>query len=129
MCNLCDREIAKIWNNLSPNQTFRTPDTQKGVDFSIERVDNGQLRISPQNIPVSKAAFAATLHYLKTNGHNEHNPCEIRSSNDPASAGPLCLTARQANSNIRCINYILPILAQHQIVRINPTRLNTTWIL
>ena len=129
MCNLCDHEIGEIWNNLLPNQIFRTPDTQKGVDFYLERIENDQLTINPQNTSISKAAFAVTLHYLRANRHDEHNPCEIRSSNDPASAGPLCLTARGANNNIRCINYILPILAQHHIVGINPRRPNTTWLL
>jgi hypothetical protein len=111
MCETNDRQISQAWDNLLPNQTFTTPDAQKGVDFSLDRVENYQMTISPQNITISKAAFIAAVRYLRANGHDQHNPCQIRSSNDPASAGPLCLAVRQANNAIRWINYILPILA------------------
>lgn len=129
MCDICDSQIAKIWNSLLRGQSFRTPDAQNGVDFFLDYIDREKLKITPQNIRISKAAFAATLHYLKANGHDEYNQCKIRSSNNPASAGPLCIEARHTNNDTRCINYILPILAQHSIVAINPRRPNTTWLI
>ena len=129
MPNVCERKIDEVWSNLRPAQTFSTPDSLKGVNFSINHINNDHLTIIPQNIKISKDAFTSTLHYLNDNTHNENKSCEIRSSNDPENAGPLCRIARQANNNVRCINYILPILAEYEIVGIDFKRPNKTWLL
>ena len=129
MCNDCERKIDEVWRELRSGQTFRTPDFLRGVNFFLNHINNDYWIINPQNIQISKEAFINTFHYLKSNDHYENNPCEIRSSNNPENAGPLCRTARRVNNNVRCINYILPILAEYEIVGINSNRPNKTWLL
>jgi hypothetical protein len=126
------QEIESIWPKLTSGQDFRTPDLLRGAIFSISYINNDLLKIRTRNgsiVAVSKGAFVHTLHYLNSNGHNENNPCEIRSSQNPEDAGPLCRISRQANNNVRCINYILPILAEYNLVGINGNRPNTTWLI
>lgn len=130
MCDLCRIRIDKIWKKLATDQRFNTPSER--ANFYINNIAHNRVIIITENntrINIQKEAFAATLNYLISNGHNIENPCEIRSNNDPQLAGPLCTAARQENNNIRCINYILPILAQYQMVGIDGTRPNKTWFL
>lgn len=129
MCQVCENIINEVWKKISVGQRFRTPDLYKGADFTIKSKDKSSINIFPQNISISKAAFLKTIHYLRIENHDIDNPCEIRSSNDRKISGPLCVTARDENNNVRCINYILPILQKNVIVGINPIRPNTTWLL
>jgi hypothetical protein len=129
MCQQCEKTIDDMWRKLQVGQTFKTPDLYRGIDFQISKKDTDQLEISPQNISINKSAFLATVHYLRINDHDMDSPCEIRSSNNRSTAGPLCIAARDQNSNIRCINYILPILQKNVVVGINPVRPNSTWLL
>lgn len=129
MCDRCDRIINKMWPKLETGKRYRTPDLYKGKDFYIEEKTSRGLKIVPQNISVTKEAFLSALHYLIQNEHNFRNQCEIRSSNSRKTAGPLCLISRDENSNVRCINYILPILQGFQIVGIDPVRPNRTWLI
>lgn len=129
MCGHCDRTINEIWPKLETGKRYRTPDLYKGKDFYIQEKTTQALKIVPQNISVSKEAFLSALHYLIQNEHNFGNQCEIRSSNSRKTAGPLCLAARDKNSNVRCINYILPILQGFQIVGIDPIPPNKTWLI
>ena len=129
MCDHCDRIISEIWPKLETGKRYRTPDLNKGKDFYIEEKTTQGLKIVPQNISVTKQAFLSALHYLIQNEHIFRNQCEIRSSNSRRTAGPLCLTARDKNSNVRCINYILPILQGFQIVGIDPVAPNKTWLI
>ncbi len=128
MCNSCEIQIDGVWSHLHINQSFVTPDETKGVPFTITSIAAKAIKISPQNVVVTRGAFAAALHYLRANRHDHTNHLKIGSNKDPALAGPLCKVARAQNSNVMCINYILPILAKHNIVDINPNRPNTVWI-
>ena len=129
MCTLCEETVTTIWQNLANRQTFRTPDSTKGKGFRITDLGNNSIYITPQKIEISRESFEKTIHYLKTNKHYANNPCEIRSNNDSSIAGPLCRSSREFNHNVRCINYILPILKAHGIVEINGNSPNKAWLL
>ena len=89
------------------------------------------IKITPQNINISRAAFLAALHYLHEyqRNHGVNTPCPISSNNDQEKAGALCVAARNQNGNTRCINYILPILGVNDLVSIDGSRRpNTTWL-
>lgn len=129
MCESCEKVVNKIWPKLKTGKRYRTPDLYNGKDFLIEDKSNQRIKIIPQSISITREAFLSALHYLYQNEHYFRNQCEIRSSNSRKSAGPLCLASRDENSNVRCINYILPILQNFQIVGIDPVRPNKTWLI
>ena len=129
MCNQCEKILNRIWPLLDADKRYRTPDRCKGKDFYIKEMTRQGLEIVPQNVSITREAFLSTLHFLIQNEHYFSNQCEIRSSNSRKTAGPLCLTSRDNNSNVRCINYILPILQGFQIIGIDSGRPNKTWII
>lgn len=129
MCRSCDVTIDGVWTHLAAGKEYSTPDGIAPARFSVSRLDASAIRIKPQGIAIRREAFSAALHYLREYRHDQHNPCEIRSNNDPALAGPLCSAARMKNANVRCINYVLPILAALGIVSTGPARPNTAWIM
>jgi hypothetical protein len=129
LCDFCNNIVDAVWRKIGAGQRFRTPDLYRGKDYFIEEKSPDRLRIIPQGVSLSKSAFTATIHFLRLNQHDMDSPCEIRSSNDKATAGPLCLAARIENNGVRCINYILPIFQKNAVVGINPVRPNTTWLL
>lgn len=129
MCQFCENIVSDLWRKLQIGQQFRTPDLHKGKDFIIESKRDDQIKITPQNIGISRQAFSAVIHYLRQNNHYMNSPCEIRASNNLKLAGPLCRAAREVNNNIRCITYILPILQKNVIAGVNPVRPNATWLL
>lgn len=129
MCEQCDKIIKNIWLKMPIGKRYRTPDLYKGKDFYIDEKSNQGIKIVPQNISITKASFLAALHHLFENEHHFKNQCEIRSSNSRTASGPLCIASRDKNSNVRCINYILPILQNFQIVGIDPVRPNKTWLI
>lgn len=129
MCQLCERIVSAAWQEIAEGQRYRTPDLYKGADFTIQTKETNNIKIAPQNISITKGALIKTIHYLRSNNHDIDKPCEIRSSNNRTTAGPLCIAARDKNNNIRCINYILPILQKNVVVGIDPVRPNTTWLL
>lgn len=128
MCNSCDIKISDVWLRLSAGQGYRTPDHAHGVMFNIFHATQEHVSIAPQDIQVNRVCFADALHYLRENHHYSSNPCAIGSNDDPQLAGPLCLAARNRNHNqLRCINYILPILQNHGLVGVGCNQPNTTW--
>ena len=128
MCQSCEVHIDGVWQHLRVGAAFCTPDSVWGKRFTVADVNAGSIRIDPQGISISRAAFAAVLHYLRTNHHDSAaRRCQIKSSNNPQTAGPLCKAARAANADVRCINYILPILQSLGIVEIDSSRPNSTW--
>ena len=129
MCDHCRKIVNKLWPKLEIGKRYRTPDLYKGKDFFIEEKSSLRIKIRPQNISITKESFLAALYYLFQNKHYFKNQCEIRSSNSKKTAGPLCLASRDKNSNVRCINYTLPILQNFQIVGIDPVRPNKTWLI
>jgi len=129
MCERCQKIMNKVWPKLKIGRPYRTPDLYKGKDFYIEKKSSQKIKIAPQNISITKESFLAALHFLIQNEHYFKNQCEICSSNSRKTAGPLCRASRDKNSNVRCINYILPILQNSQIVGIDPVRPNKTWLI
>jgi len=129
MCNSCDVQIDGVWTHLRVGQSYETPDDEKHVPFTISRMTADAIEILPQGIIVKREAFSVALRYLRTNRHDDNHPCKIGSSNEPKFASPLCREARSRNSGVRCINYILPILAKLGIVGIGSMRPNTTWVI
>jgi 2-polyprenyl-6-methoxyphenol hydroxylase-like FAD-dependent oxidoreductase len=136
MCNTCTQNINAVFQNLAVGQEFMTPDNQRPANFSISAIGQNSVTILPQNngLIITREAFESALHYLVENNHTVDHVCEIRSNNLRRDAGPLCIAARDQNRNVRCINYILPILAHNNLVGIDGTRSrahprNTTWLL
>lgn len=128
MCASCEIRIADVWLRLRREQVYRTPDYQNSERFEIDQLAASSIEIAPQNVQIARAAFVDALHYLRENDHHPSNPCEVRSNNDRALAGPLCRAARDQNSNVRCINYILPIFQNHGLVGIDCDQPNKTWL-
>lgn len=129
MCNLCVDVVNGVWGNFPVGRNFRTPDASRGKDFEIAHVEDDRIIIAPQNIIIYREAFVRAIHYLRVHNHDINNPCEVRSNNDYNLAGPLCRASREANQNVRCINYVLPILSILGIVGIDENRPNTTWLI
>jgi|SRR5271165_1590658 len=128
MCLSCSVHTDGVWSHLARGRRFKTPDNFKGTDFEISNVGNGSIDILPQDVRIERKAFEIAIHYLRTHGHYSTNPCEIHSSNDRNSSGPLCLATRDQNRDTRCVNYILPILESLGIVKTDGNRLNKTWL-
>ena len=112
---------------------FKTPDRSRGVEFDLKQVRPDRVVIEtgqgPTRVPITLAAFVAAFEYLLKNGHDRNHPINVRAHNDPQLAGPLCRAARAKNSDIRCINYILPILAAMGYVGVDGHRPNRSWYL
>lgn len=119
--------IEQVWDNLRVGDRFKTPDDQKGVYFSISRISSDMISIRPQGIAITRSAFEAALNYLWENNCHAGNKCEIMSKNDRREAGPLCQASRDENNNVRCINYIVPILKANGIVDFSGDRPNKVW--
>jgi hypothetical protein len=128
MYDFCNQATEATWNRLAVDQQYQTPDTRSGVDFRIIELVNDHIGIAPQNIVIQRAALFAAVHHLYATNHYAHNPCRVQSNNDPLLSGPLCRVSRDANNNVRCINYILPLLSAGGVVDINGNRPNTTWL-
>lgn len=107
MYNDMTSSVARSFDITASTESTITITTERGSALVLER-----------------AAFHSTLRYLVLNRHTEENPCEIRSNDVYERAGPLCQASRDANSRTRVINYIVPILADVDFVRINGTRPN-----
>jgi hypothetical protein len=129
MCNICEQKIEDVWTQIAIGQEFRTPDLLIGKYFQISNVEVNRIIIIPQNLSISRKAFERAIHYLRSHNHSIDNPCEIRSNNDSNLAGPLCIESRNINNNVRCINYILPILKTYGVVGIDGGRPNKTWVI
>ena len=129
MCSSCAIKIEDIWLDFRQDQDYRTPDYNVGEIFTISLINENEIRIAPQDISISKESFINALHYLRANQHFINSPCEIRSNNNRNQAGPLCIAARDSNNNVRCINYIVPILRNFGLVGISGNQPNSTWLL
>lgn len=130
MCQSCDLHVEGLWAHLALGQRLRTPDNARGADFEIDRRTNAQIRIAPQGITIPTRAFAAALHYLHEHGHRAGNPCEIASSNDPDTSGPLCdATRAEMPDGRRCVNYVVAILGHFGIVGLDGRRPNRVWVI
>ncbi|MFC1817144.1 hypothetical protein ACFL0M_14685 [Thermodesulfobacteriota bacterium] len=122
------KEINRVWAKLKKGNTFRTPDNLRGTNFSIALIQADRILIDPQKIFIHRKAFIAALDYLFSNKNNVINKCEIKSNNDSEKAGPLCRASRKENHNIRCINYIIPILKANKLIDYSSDRPNKVWL-
>ena len=125
---VCEAAINQIWQRLEIGRRYQTPDNIKHAEFEIADINDQRILIAPQNIHINRRAFVATLDFLRSNNHSEDNPCIIGSSNDPKSSGELCTVSRSKNDNVRCINYILPILEEFKVVTTDGSRPNRVWL-
>ncbi|MBC7206059.1 MAG: hypothetical protein H5U27_06050 [Methyloversatilis sp.] len=120
--------IDAIWHLIGDGQRYAThgaPD----IDFEIlHETDRPFVRIVPHDIRIARAAFVVALQFLIENGHDRLSPCEVVSDDDLRRTGLLCRATRDANGGVRCIDYILPILAQQRIVAIEVTACRTAWL-
>lgn len=101
MCQSCEIHIDGVWLHIDTGQQFNTPDNLRQQPFRIVQKEQDAMHISRHNTCIKREAFEEELHYLRRHRHYSDHPCEIRSSNDPASAGPLCIASRNANNNVR----------------------------
>lgn len=123
--------IDSIWPAVSSSRPLLTPDHSAPSSFTVVASNADTTTISTEQgtrLILERAAFHATLRYLAEHGHGLENPCEIRSNNVYDDAGPLCRAARDANNRTRVINYIIPMLADVGLVRVNGARPNTVWL-
>lgn len=126
--NNAQLEIAL--DTLEINQPFTTPDMFFGSPFRIDGVAQGEIRIilsSGGVLAIHRQAFFEANNYLQANNHDMSNPVNLGSSNSVIDSGPLCLATRAANNNVRCINYIIPILAFLGAAGFSGARPNTCW--
>jgi hypothetical protein len=131
--NLINAALDNSWEKLHTGDNFVTPDNIKGSPFSIEAIDNNSVVITTNGgapININRQAFIAVVRYLIDNLHSEQNPCAIGSNKTIEDAGPLCVTARNANeSSTMIINYLLPLLSSMGLVNIDGNRPNKTWLI
>jgi hypothetical protein len=123
-------KINKALDALNIGSIFNTPDNIRSVSFSIAGIDPGSISIilnSGNPLTVTRQAFFAANDFLINNNHNSNNPALIGSSNEDDESGPLCLATKEKNSNVRCINYIVPILTQIGAVGFSGNNPNTCW--
>lgn len=121
--------IEGIWSKIDLNLTYRTPSGSR--EFLVLDKTDSLLKVlaGGTEVRVARESFVDAVQYLLRHGHVEDNRCEIRSANADSDSGPLCLAAKRANSGVRCITYILPVLAGAGVVEIDATRPSSTWVL
>lgn len=132
MAAFSEKGLGSRLSDLRQGMEFRTPDNAKGVVFDIRRIEQRMLsiaRVEPRGteVNINLDAFFETMRYLTSHGHDADNPIEIRSNNSEDAAGPLCRISRAVNDHVRCINYVIPILADFGYVGMSGRRPNTCW--
>lgn len=122
--------ILTALDGLAENAEYFTPDKARCARFTVAEVTEDAVIITSARgarVRIAKVAFLVAYQYLKDHRHTERRPCEINSHNNSAQSGPLCLAARSVNRNVRCINYIIPMLASVGVVGFSGDRPNTCW--
>lgn len=131
MRNIASKALAQVWSDIHEGMEFKTPDDRAGKLFSVQSVDEDSILVLTEKgmteVRLGRAAFLEAIYYLLKHNHDEYSPCEIRSNNDSAKAGPLCLATRNVNNNVRVINYIAPILAGVGLLEVDGKQPNTVW--
>ncbi len=72
--------INSIWGDLDRDLSYRTPDIQLGVNFTIFDVDDNFIIITTlrgSHVRITRASFVAALSHL----YDSHSPCRIASNN------------------------------------------------
>jgi hypothetical protein len=130
MCTIIEEAISSKLQGLLVGLNLRTPDNAVGVPFSViaNNVDNVEVQLNSGNsMNICHSALFTTMLFLIRNGHDLLHPVNIESNDNPVLSGPLCTASRLQNNNIRCINYVLPILSHFGYVGISGTRPNSCW--
>ncbi len=105
-------------------QHLATPDNRRSRPFRLDAVDRerGGLQVSPLGnrnaspVFIRAAAVDRCLYYLSTQvPAGVHTPIQA-SQNHP---GPLARFTRRGNGGVRCLHYLLPILAAAGLVEID----------
>ncbi|MNJ20813.1 hypothetical protein D3C77_151530 [compost metagenome] len=132
-----DSTLWALINRLA-DQTLQTPYTPRNCEFRIDTIANDRLHITTGEgdtpIQISREAIQRTLDYLVQHEHiGQPSAIQIKSSHQPADAGPLCLAARtqpDGTVGVCVITYILPILERCHAVGISRMQKPTsTWLL
>ncbi|MFT0213225.1 hypothetical protein VQ643_11580 [Pseudomonas sp. F1_0610] len=123
-------EILLKLKALKKGNVYRTPDNALGKEFSIKEVTEECVVLDSSNnnaIYISIDAFTAANTYLHENKHDINSPVPLGGSQGDEQGGELCKTTRALNKNVRCITYIVPILAEFGAVAFTGTRPNSCW--
>ena len=129
---LINAALDNCWPFLQTGLQANTPDIVKGSQFSITAVNPQTVEITTSGgtpIPINRNAFLAALEYLVNNSHTTSaNPCQIGSNFDNPS--PLDSATRTGNQqgNLMVVSYLIPLLSLMNLVDIDGTRPNTTWL-
>jgi hypothetical protein len=131
MTQLVVQTISRAWSRMGQLGRLRTPSQRCEYiveDFADDRVI---VLVAAKRHVLLRSAFEAALNYLHQNGHGIENPCLIKSNNDPALSGPLCLASRVTLTGAygpRNINYVVPILKALGLVDIRTSTPNSVWL-
>ncbi|WP_294738673.1 hypothetical protein [uncultured Pseudomonas sp.] len=123
--------VSDVWPMMGELEQLFTPSQRK--TFIVERVTAGHVKVmaGKTSVLIPRSAFESALEYLHTHEHHGANPCDIKSSNKPAKAGPLCRASRilaSGEHGPRNITYVLPILQELGWVDISQSRPNSVWL-
>lgn len=138
VCACCDVTVDGVWWRLSqigpvdPRGVFDAlgaPEATRRPRFNIGEIRGTTLRIDPNNVKISKAAFAGALHYLRAHRHDEAHPCIIGPDQGPQGHEGLAPSSRALNGGISCISFVLPILAVVGIVGLSGPQPASAWVL
>jgi len=130
--SLVNAALNDRWNSVPLLTTLYTPSERKSL--TVWQITPDEMHISTEGgteMKITRSAFSASLNYLLEQGHVASHPCAIASDQLRSEAGPLCLAARDANSEsggTRVITYVLPILKEMGLVEINSEIPNTVWL-
>jgi hypothetical protein len=123
--------LSGRWDTLQQGQALSTP--SKSKSFEIASITPEKIIIKTEGnteIPLARAALLAALAYLREYKHTASNKIEIGSNKVYALAGPLCKAIRDANGVSRMVStYVIPILAEMNLVGIDNGRPNRTWLI
>jgi len=128
---LLERIIDSIWPEISgKREAYKTPDDNKGIPFSVIKLEKSSLTIETNKksiIKIPREAFVAAIQFLIENDcHSKSSSCEINASqSDP---GPLNMATRKFTNDTMNISYVLPILKATGVISIDGKRKNKTWI-
>lgn len=122
--------LTSRWNALHQGQILRTPSQRKS--FKISSITSEKITIKTEGeteIDINRAAILAAHAYLRGNKHTVSNKVKIGSNKVYELASPLCRTIRDANGvNIMVSTYVIPMLAEMGLVKIDCSRPNRTWL-
>jgi hypothetical protein len=130
MNQLINAALESRWKTIHQGLCLVTPDNAKGSQFYIEAVNASNIVIKTDGgtlITIKRNAFEETLRYLLEHKHTDQNRCPIGANKNNLNAGPLCIVARNTDGTM-IISYLLPILAEMNLVGIDGNRPNKTWL-